>query len=90
MHVWNRCYEKVGAASQIKVSSYILVLLFLCNVQNLPVRLQLSWQSGFCHRQDVFTSFCEIKCKGSGMTGTNEQVHSDIKNSIRVRLDLTT
>ena len=62
----------------------------LCNVLNLPIGLQLSWQSGFCPRHDVFTPFCEIKCKRSGVSGTNDKVHSDVQNSNRVRLDLTT
>ena len=60
------------------------------NVLNLPVGLQLSWQSGFYPRNDVFTSFSEINCKLSGVSGTNDKVHSDIQNSNRVRIELST
>ena len=56
----------------------------------MPVGLQLSWQSGFYPRHDVFTSFSEIRYKRSGVSGTNDKFHSDIQNSNRVRLDLTT
>ena len=56
---------------------------------NLPVGLQLSWQSGFYPRHDVFTSFSEIRYKRSGLSGTNDKDHSDIQSSNRVRLDLT-
>ena len=57
---------------------------------NLPVGLQLSWQSGFCPHHDDFTSFSEIRCERSGVLGTNDIVRSDIQNSNRVRLDFTT
>ena len=79
---------KGDAASLVRVSSYILSPFKsrqneLCNVLNTPTVLQLSWQSGFCRRHDVFTSFCEIKCQRSGVSGTNDKVHSDVQNSNR-------
>ena len=70
---------KGDAASLVRVSSYILTPFKsrqneLCNVLNLPIGLQLSWQSDFYPHHDVFTSFCESKCKGSGVSGTNDKI----------------
>ena len=67
------------AAGLVRVSSYIVTPCKshqneLCTVLNLPIGLQLSWHSGFCPRHDVFTSFCELKCKGSGVSGTNDKI----------------
>ena len=87
MHVWNICSEKEMPPVKLELASifwYCYVTTFksrqneLCSVLNLPIGLQLSWQSGFCPRHEVFTSFCGIKCKRSGVSGTDKKVHSNV------------
>ena len=93
MHVWNTCSEKEMPPVQFKLAHifwYCDVTPFksrqneLCNVLNTPTVLQLSWQSGFCRRHDVFTSFCEIKCKLSGVLGINDKFILVFRTQIRL------